>query len=87
MTEKLFTEKDLNIAEKLGGITAVLTQISDNLNRHIANEDRDHSALWKKVDDHTEKLSDHSGFIKWIIGIGVTLQAVVGLTLAWWKRG
>lgn len=33
------------------------------------------SPIWQKLEKHSDKLSDHSGKFKWIIGIGIGIQA------------
>lgn len=86
MTDEKYTERDIEIAEKIGGLTTMIQGMDDKLNRVLQDKDVVHNAIWKKIDLHTDKISKLDGAFKWIIGIGLGFQAAWGFLMVWMKR-
>lgn len=84
-----YDEHDLKMAESMGEVKGLLRSIEkklidyhvENSNRHEleqAENDRQHSAMWKKIDTH------HRVIYTIVGGIGV-VSAIVGLIIHWIK--
>lgn len=76
---------DLKIAEELGGVKAYLAKIDENLTRHCLSDDTAKQALWSRIDEHAATLATQNGMIRWIIGIGIGIQAAWLGVLSWLK--
>ena len=83
MNERTYSSTDIRLAEELGGVKAYLKKIDETLTKHVIYEEETKKAMWARIDANKEKLSEHSGFIKWIIGIGVGLQIGVFVLMEW----
>lgn len=70
--EPKYTERDLEIAKELSGLTKAIFNMDDKVNNIL----RERDTLWKKMDVHASRLDYHHGLIKWVIGVGIGIQAV-----------
>lgn len=52
-----------------------LPEINEKLVAFIGEVKSQTSPIWQKLEKHSDKLSDHSGKFKWIVGIWVGVQA------------
>ena len=81
MTEKKFTEHELQIStelsalkEAVNGIHGKMVSVDLKLSEYCQRNEEQHKAMWGKIDSH-------SGFIKWIIGVGSGVGAILGIVL------
>lgn len=77
--EQKYTERDLYIASELGALTKVVMNLDSKICDIIKDNSAAHDIMWSKIDKHHEQISSHSSFLKWIIGIGVGIQAAWGI--------
>lgn len=52
-----------------------LPEINEKLEVFIDEVKSQTSPIWQKLEKHADKLSDHSGKFKWMVGIFVGIQA------------
>lgn len=88
MTEDAhYTDRDMRLAEDLGGIKALLMALDKKMTESIHlqacslqkcqdKRDESHNAMWGKIDKHGRDLA-------WIKGIGLGLQAVWAALIGW----
>lgn len=76
MRDKKYTEHDIHIAEQLGGIKTLQTTILEKLAGYCDDNQKQHDAMWKKMDSHGKK-------INWILGIGTGLGVAATATWNW----
>ena len=79
-------ERDLVFAEKVGGLTQAVESMRDKLDDYCRRNEEQHSAMWVRLDKHSDTLGYHNGIMKWIIGIGIGIQAAWFSILAWIKH-
>lgn len=56
MTQENYTSHDMELAEKIGGMTASVQHLHDKFDRVIIDKE----AMWNKIDSHTVQLNDHA---------------------------
>lgn len=100
MTEESYTQHDIQLAEKLGGLTSSIQHLHDKVDSVLADQQRTTNAIWKRIDEHSEQIENHSkNFVdhlekigkldsafKWIIGIGLGFQAAFGALMYFLKK-
>lgn len=73
--EKKFTERDLEIAGEMGALTKAVTNLCEKVDDIARTSAITQKAMWDKIDAHSGNLSDQAATIKWIIGVGIGIQA------------
>lgn len=86
MPDQNYTSKDLEIAEKMGGLTSSIQHLHDKFDVVLKDHEAMRGAIWKRIDSHSEKISNIEGTIKWLIGIGLGFQAGWGILMIWLKK-
>ena len=76
MNIKEYTERDLQLAEEIGGLKTVVMSLNDKLSQVLSESSNNHRAMWARIDDHSKTLN----LIK---GIGFTLQVLWAGILVW----
>ena len=77
--EKKFSTHDLEIAEKLGGISALQETILNRLDEYMTDNKTQHKALWVRIDGHSRK-------INWMMGCAATVSACATYAALWLKH-
>lgn len=73
--DRKFTERDLHIAGEMGALTRAVTNLCEKVDDIARTHEVNTKAMWDKLDVHSGKISDGAATIKWIIGIGIGIQA------------
>jgi hypothetical protein len=86
MTEdKKFTERDLHIAGEMGALTRAVTNLCEKVEDIARTHEVNTKAMWDKIDSHSAHISDQAATIKWIIGIGIGIQAAWAAFVGFFK--
>lgn len=81
-----FSEHDLSIAAKLGEISAAIESLHTKVDGIKYEKINEHQAIWTQIEKIKDKQHETHGSIRWIIGIGIGLQAAWAGLLAWMKH-
>lgn len=86
MNNNQYTDRDIEIAEKLGALNSSIQHVHDKLDSYLNDQRTQHNALWKKIDTHSDDISKLQSMFQWIIGIGLGFQAAWGILMIWLKK-
>ena len=71
MNEPIYTNRDIEIAEKLGGLQALQETTLNVLKEYCADNKIQHKAMWQKLDSHSKK-------INWFMGAAAVIGSAFG---------
>ncbi len=74
-----YTERDLKLAEDIGGIKALITMTHDKIDDYCKKNEEHHNALWRKVDKHSK-------FINWLSGVIAIVWLALGLAIDGFRK-
>lgn len=57
MNNNQYTDRDIEIAKELGGLTTAIQHVHDKLDIYLSDQKSQHNALWKKIDTHSGEIS------------------------------
>lgn len=87
MNEELkYSEKDLEIAKELSGLTRAIQNLDEKMTAIVTSKKDEHKDIWNKLEKHSDRLDTHNAFVKWIIGVGIGLQAAWAMLLGIFKH-
>lgn len=76
----------LNLSQELNRrFDRHLPEIKEQLSYFIEDVKDQTSPIWRKLDKHSDKLFEHAGTLKWIIGVGLGLQVALGIFIGFIK--
>ena len=68
MNEPIYTNRDIEIAEQLGGLKTLQETTLNVLKEYCADNKQQHRAMWTKLDAHSRKINWFMGGIAVISG-------------------
>lgn len=78
-----YSDRDIEVAKEIGGLTKAIQAIDDKISSYVKNSEIHTKAMWTRIDSHSEKILQHHGAIKWIIGIGFGISCAVSAITYW----
>ncbi len=81
-----YTERDLKIAEELGGLKTLMQATHDKIAVYCEENEKHHKLLWDKSDNLNEEIKSQGKWINGLKGAIAFVTVIFGAIIAWFKH-